>query len=98
MHVEPFRLEIGEAVSHNLEPLAHGVEMIESFLQAKVRQVVGAKFIAQEAGELLILFEKSIFPVGPENMVAMLDLVDDGRQFAAQTLVQADAENLADPI
>jgi hypothetical protein len=34
---------------------------VESFLQAEVAQVVGAEFIAQEAGELLVLFQKACF-------------------------------------
>ena len=98
VHVEALRLEAGEAVRDGLESFAHGVEMIESFLQAEVAQVVGAEFVAQEAGELLVLFEKGVLPVGAENVMAMLDLVDDGGQFAAQALVQADAEDLADPV
>jgi hypothetical protein len=72
--------------------------MIEPFLQAEVAQVVGAEFVAQVAGELLILFEKSVLPVGAENVMAMLDLVDNRGQFAAQAFVQADAEDFADPV
>jgi hypothetical protein len=34
------------------------VEMVEPFLQAEVAQVVGAEFVAQVAGEILVLFEK----------------------------------------
>ena len=55
MDVEALSLETGEAVGNDLEAFPHGVEMIESFLQAEVAQVVGAKFIAQEVGELLVL-------------------------------------------
>ena len=72
--------------------------MVESFLQPEVAQIVGAEFVAQIAGELLILFEKGVLPVGTENMMAMLDLVDHGGEFAAQALVQANAEDLADPV
>ena len=82
-------LETGEAVGNGLESFPHGVEMIEAFLQAEVAQIVGAEFVAQEAGELLILFEKGVLPVGAENVMAVLDLVDDGGQFAAQSLVAA---------
>jgi len=49
MDVEALRLEIGETVGDGLEPLADGIEMIESFLQAEVAQVVGTEFVAQEA-------------------------------------------------
>ncbi len=72
--------------------------MIESLLQAEVAQVVGAEFVAQEAGELLVLLEKRMFPVRSENMMAVLDLIDHRGQFAAQSLIQADAEDLADAV
>ena len=98
VHIQALRLETGETVRDGLEPLSHRIEMIESFLQAEVAQVVGTEFIAQEAGELLILFEVGVFPVRPENMMAMLDLVDDCREFSAQPFVQPDAENLTDAI
>jgi hypothetical protein len=58
MDVQALGLEAGEAVGDGLEPLADGVEMIQSFLQAEVAQVVGAEFIAQKAGELLVLLEE----------------------------------------
>ena len=98
MHVEALRLEAGKTICDRLEPFPDRIEMVESFLQAEVAQVVGTKFVAQVAGELLILFEKCVLPVGAKNVMTMLDLVDDGGQFAAQALVQADAENLADPV
>ncbi len=72
--------------------------LIEPFLQTEVAQVVGAKFVAQEAGELLVLFEKGILPVGAENVVAMFDLIDHGREFPAQPFIQPDAEDLADAV
>ena len=40
MDVEPFRLEAGEAICDGLEPLAHGVEMIQSLPELKVGEVV----------------------------------------------------------
>ena len=49
MDVEAFRLESGETVSNDLEFLPHRIQMIESFLQAEVAQVVGAKLVAEEA-------------------------------------------------
>ena len=56
MDIEALSLEAGEAVCDCLEPLAHRVEMSESFLEAEVAQIVGAKLVAEEPGELLILF------------------------------------------
>ena len=98
MDIQALRLEAGETVGDGLEPLAHGIEMIESFLEADVAQVVGAEFVAQETGELLVLFEEGMFPVRPENVMSVLDLIDHRRQFPAQSLVQADAEDLADAV
>jgi hypothetical protein len=72
--------------------------MIESFLQAEVAQVVGTEFVAQETGELLILLEEGMFPVRPENVMPVLDLIDHRGQFPAQSFVQADAEDFADPV
>jgi hypothetical protein len=45
--------------------------MVESFLQTEVAQVVGAEFVAQVAGELLILFEKSVLPLAHQICVQM---------------------------
>ena len=59
MDVEPLGLEAGEAIGDGLEPFPHGLEMIQPFLQAEVAQVVGEQFVAQEAGELLVLFEEA---------------------------------------
>ena len=44
--------------------------MIEAFLETKVAQIIGAEFMAQEAGELFVLFEKGILPVGAEDVMA----------------------------
>ena len=40
MDVEPLRLEAGEAICDGLEPLAHGVEMIQSLPELEVGEVV----------------------------------------------------------
>jgi hypothetical protein len=96
--VEALRLEAGESVGDGLEPSTDGVEMIEAFLQTEVAQVVGAEFVAQETGELLILLEKGMFPVRPENVMAMLDLIDHGGEFPWQPFVQPDAKDLADVV
>ena len=56
MNVEGLGLETGEAVGDDVEPFTDSVEMFEPLVQAEVAQVVGDELIAQEAGELLILF------------------------------------------
>jgi hypothetical protein len=88
MDVEALRLEAREAIRNGLEPFAGGIETIEPFLQAEVAQVVGAEFIAQETGELLVLLEEGVFPVRPENMMSVFDLIDHRRQFPLQPFVQ----------
>ena len=98
MHIQALRLEAGETIRDGLKLLADGVEMIEPFLQAEVAQVVGAEFIAQETGELLVLLEERMFPVRPENVMPVLDLIDHRSQFPAQPLIQPDAEDLADAV
>ena len=70
MDVEPLGLAIGETIGDGLESLAHGIEMMEPFLQAEIAQIVGTQFVAQESGELLILFEEGVFPIGAEGRYA----------------------------
>jgi hypothetical protein len=94
VHVEGLGLEGGKAIGNDLESGAHGVEMIEAFLETKVTQIVGTKFIAQVTRELFVLFEKSVLPVGAEDVMAMLDLIENGGQLAAQPLMEPDAEDL----
>jgi hypothetical protein len=40
MDVEPLRLEAGEAIRDGLEPLAHGMEMIQSLSEMEIGEVV----------------------------------------------------------
>jgi len=76
MDVQRLCLEAGEAIGDDVEPFAHGVEMIKPFLQAEVVQIVGTEFVAQIAGELFVLLEKCAFPVRPEDVMPVLDLID----------------------
>ncbi len=58
--VETLSLEAGEAIRNGLKSFADGSEVVESFLQTEVAQVVGTKFIAQVTGELFAYcFEKA---------------------------------------
>ncbi len=98
MNVQALRLEAGETVRDGLEPLTDGIEMIESFPQAEVTQVVGTKFVAQETGELFVLLEERMFLVRPENVMPVLDLIDHRGQLPPQSLIQADTEDFADPV
>jgi hypothetical protein len=73
MHIQALRLEAGQTIRDCLKLLPDGIGMIEPFLQAKVAQIVGTEFIAEEAGELLVLLAERMFPVRPEYVMAMLD-------------------------
>ena len=76
MNVEGLGLKAGEAVGDDLEPFTDSVEMFEPLLQAEVAQFVGDELIAQEAGELLILFLEYMFPLRTENELSVFDLTD----------------------
>ena len=53
--VEPLRLETGEAAGDGLEPLANGIEMVQSLLETEIGEVVGDQLVTQEGGELFVL-------------------------------------------
>src|SRR5438445_9814597 len=96
MDVEPLRLEAGEAGGDGLEALADGIEMVQSLLEAEVGEVVGDQLVAQEGGELFVLFEEGILEVGAEHVMAVLNAIDDSGQLAAHPAVQTGAEDLSD--
>src|SRR5712672_4616399 len=96
MDIEPLRLEAGKAGGDGLEPLADGIEMVQSLLEAEVGEVVGDQLVAQEGGELFVLFEEGVLEVGAEDVMAVLNAIDDGGQLAADPAVQAGAEDLSD--
>jgi hypothetical protein len=98
MDVEPLRLTRSETIRDGHALLPNGAEVVQAFLQAEVGEVVGADFIAQEGEELLVLLEKGVLEVGAKDMVAVLDLIDDGGQFAFHLACQPHAEDLADPV
>ncbi|MBV6433895.1 MAG: hypothetical protein IANPNBLG_04129 [Bryobacteraceae bacterium] len=43
-------MEGSEPIGDGLEPRPHRVQVVQSFLQTEVAQVVGVVFVAQEAG------------------------------------------------
>ena len=57
--VEPLRLETGEAGGDGLEALADGIEVVQSLLEAEVGEELGDQLVAQEGGELFVLFKKA---------------------------------------
>src|SRR5438105_13415553 len=70
--------------------------MLQTFPEPEVAEVVGAELVAQEGGELLVLFEESIFPVGAEDMMAVLDLLQGGVELAWQAAGEAGAKTFRD--
>src|SRR6202049_2457859 len=96
--VQPLRLEAGETIGDRQELGAHGVQVLQAFPETKVAKVIGAKFIAQQGAEFLVLLEEGVLPVGAEDMVTVFDLIDDGAQFAAQLLSEPHAEEFRDPV
>jgi len=57
--VEPLRLIAGETAGDALKRLADRVQMVQSFAQAEVGEVVGAELVAQKRRELFILLRKA---------------------------------------
>src|ERR1700687_2763586 len=96
VNVEPLCLVTRQSVRDDLKLLAHGVQVVEVFLQAEVTQVVRTNLVAQEGGKLFVLFEESILPIGAVDVMAVLDLLNDRAQLAAKLLGQTNAENLTD--
>src|SRR5712671_3959302 len=73
MDIEPLRLEAGKAIGDGLETLADGIEMVQSLFEPEVGEVVGDQLVAQEGGELFVLFEEGVLEVGAEDVMAVLN-------------------------
>src|SRR6266581_9628341 len=67
--------------------------MLQTFLDPEVGEVVGAELVAQEGGELLVLLEEAVLPIGAEDVMAMLNLLHGGVQLASQPAGQPRAED-----
>src|ERR1700732_492785 len=76
--------------------LADGIEMVQSLFETEIGEVVGDQLVAQEGGELFVLFEEGVLEVGAEDVMAVLNAIDDGGQLAAHPAVQTGAEDLSD--
>ena len=83
MDVEPLGLETCEPADDGLESVTDCIEMVQAFVETEVVKVVGAELVAQEHRELFILPEDGVLEVSAEDMMAMLDLIDDGGELAA---------------
>jgi hypothetical protein len=96
VNVEPLRLEGGEVAGDGLELFADRLEMVQAFLETEVVEIVGAQFVAQEGGELLVLLQERVLEIGAKDMVTMLDLIDDGGKLAGQPTMEALTEDRGD--
>src|SRR5262245_13378931 len=73
MHVEGVSLESSETIGDLTEHLAHRRQVIERFLQMKIREVVAAHFASEESEKLLVLLNKGVLEIGSQDMMTMLD-------------------------
>src|SRR5262252_8217652 len=96
MNIEPLCLEGSKAASDGLEAVADRVEMIQSLLEVEIGEIVGDQLVAQEGRELFVLLQEGVFEVGAEDMMAVLDAIDDGGEFALHPTAHTHAEDLAD--
>lgn len=96
MYVEGLSLESREAVSDLTENLTHRGEVIESFLQMKVGEVVAAHFASEESKKLLVLFDKGVLEVGSQDVMTVLDSLQGRMQLALELFSDALTEELRD--
>jgi hypothetical protein len=89
----PLRLEAGETAGDGLEGRAHRIEVVETFSESEVGEVVGTQFVAQEGRELLVLLEEGFLEVGAIDMMAVPDAVEHAGELAAVTAGQTRAED-----
>ena len=94
MDVQALCLKAGKAVRDLEEFLPYLPEVAQAFLQPEVGEIVRANLIAQEGGELLVLFEEGILPIRAENVVAVFDLLQRRVQFPLQLLRDPFTEDL----
>ena len=96
MHVEGLSLESGEAVGDLTEDLTHRGEVINRFLQMKVREVIAAHFASEESEKLLVLFDKSVLKISSQDVMTMLDSLQGRVHFALELFADALTEELRD--
>src|SRR3974377_135450 len=82
--VEPLGLVRGEATGDGLKRLPNRIEIVQGLPKTEVPEVVGAEFIAQERCELLVLLQERVLEIGAIDMVAVVDLLDEGGELAGR--------------
>ncbi|MBK6971630.1 MAG: hypothetical protein IPH26_01255 [Sterolibacteriaceae bacterium] len=96
LRVEAAGLKGGEALGEAEELLARVSQVFEPLPQAEVGQIVRADLVAQEGGELLILLDEGVLPIGAKDVMPVFDLLEGGVELAAQLLGDTRAEDLRD--
>ena len=94
VNIETLSLEASETVRDLKELPPRLLQVAQAFLQPKVGEVIGADFIAQERGELLVLLDEGVFPVRPEDVMPVSDLFQRRVQLSLHLLCDPAAENL----
>jgi hypothetical protein len=92
VHVQGLGLKGGEPVSDGGQRGAHGVEVLQALVQPEIPEVVAQGFHPQEGRELLLHPQDSVLRVAAQHVMAVLDLLEDAAQLAAQALVEAEPE------
>src|SRR4030095_12910260 len=78
-----------------LLPATRG-EVIESFLQMKIGEVVAAHFASKESEKLLVLFDKGVLEVGSQDVMTVLDSLQGRIKLALEFFADALTEELRD--
>jgi hypothetical protein len=79
-----------------LKALAHRLEVIQSFVEVEIGEVIGDQLVAQEGEKLFVLLQEGILEVGAKDVVAVVDAIDDGGELALHSTVHPSAEDLSD--
>ncbi len=94
--IEGLCLEGGEAVSDSLEGVAHSGQVIQAFVEEEVFEIVGAKLIAEEGLELLVLPEEGVLQIGPQHVVAVFEVLEGGMELASKAPSHPQAKDFRD--
>ena len=97
MDVERGGLEPGEAIGHCGEGLAYHVEVVEATCRSpKSVSRLLKTFEPQKRGAFIVHPEHGALGAGAEDVVAMLDVLQERLQFAAEPFGEPEPEDLRD--
>lgn len=91
-----FCLEGGETVRDGKEFRAYRCQMVDPLFKREVLEIIATDLDSQEGLEFFILFDKGMFEVGAQDMVAMVDPLESGMEFALEMAGNALTEDLRD--